>query len=610
MHKIVECVPNFSEGRDSKILNQIAESIKAVEGVKLLDVDPGADTNRTVFTFVGEPDFVLEGAFQAIKKASELIDMSKQTGAHPRMGATDVCPFIPVSGMTIEECVELAEKLGKRVGEELSIPVYLYEYAAKSPDRKNLANIRKGEYEGLAEKLNDPIWKPDFGPAKFNSKSGATVIGVREFLIAYNVTLNTKEKKYATDIALELREKGRPKRFGDIDPFYTNGTLIKHKEGEYYCGTCDSVVTNEEELFIHCQQQHDYDLKAILKENGMKTKGILGDNVIKPGLFKNCKAIGWYVDEYERVQISINLTNYKITSPYEVLEKTREMAAKRGLVVTGSEIVGLIPFEALYDAGVYYLKKQGKSAGVPIEDVLKTAVYSMGLNDVSEFNLEEKVLGLLTLKDRKLINMTTVDLINEVSRDTPAPGGGSVAAVASSLGAGLGSMVAGLTISKKEYQSVKDEMCVLGEKAQKVKDDLLKAVDDDTNAFNLYFSALKMPKKTDTEKELRKNAMLEGLKKAVDVPYKTALDSLEAIKLCKKIAELGNKNSVTDAGVGAEMALAGLRGAVFNVLINLPGIEDKVFVKEMKEKCNVLVKEGNEVTELVRKFVIDTINNM
>jgi len=607
MHKIVECVPNFSEGRDSKVLEQIADAIKTVDGVKLLDVDPGADTNRTVFTFVGEPEVVLEGAFQAIKKASEIIDMSKQTGSHPRMGATDVCPFIPVSNMTVEECVKLAEKLGKRVGEELSIPVYLYEYAAKTPDRRNLANIRKGEYEGLAEKLNDPNWKPDFGEAKFNAKSGATVIGVREFLIAYNVTLNTKEKKYATDIALELREKGRPKRFGDIEPFYTNGTLIKHKEGEYYCGTCDFVTANEEALFAHCTEKHNYDLKAILKENGMKTKGIAGNNVIKPGYFKNCKAIGWYVDEYDRVQISINLTNYKITSPHVVLEKTREMATKRGLVVTGSEIVGLIPFEALYEAGVYYLKKQGKSAGIPLEDILKTAVYSMGLSDVSEFNLEDKVLGLPSLKNRKLINMTTVDLIDEVSRDTPAPGGGSVAAVASALGVALGSMVAGLTISKKKYKNVKEEMCELGEKAQKLKDDLLKAVDDDTNAFNLYFSALKMPKSTENEKAVRKKSMLEGLKKAVDVPYKTAVDSLNSIKLCKTICELGNKNSVTDAGVGVEMALAGLRGAVFNVLINLPGIEDQLFVKEMKEQCDKLVKEGNELTEEVRKFVIKTI---
>jgi len=610
MNKIVECVPNFSEGRDKKVLDQIAEAIKSVDGVKLLDVDPGFDTNRTVFTFVGSPESVLEGAFQAIKKAAQLIDMSKHSGAHPRMGATDVCPFIPVSNMTVEECVELANKLGKRVGEELKIPVYLYEYAAKSPERKNLANIRKGEYEGLAEKLKDPAWKPDFGPAEFNAKSGATVIGVREFLIAYNITLNTREKKYVTDIALELREKGRPKRFGDIKPFYTNGTLIKHKEGEFYCGSCDATFKTEEELFSHCEKEHNYDLKAILKEHGMKTSGLVSEKVIKPGLFKNCKAIGWYVDEYDRAQISINLTNYKVTPPHIVLEKTRELAAERGLVVTGSEIVGLIPFEALYQAGIYYLKKQGKSAGIPLEDILKTAVYSMGLNDVSKFDLEEKVLGLPSLKDRKLINMKTVDLIDEVSRDTPAPGGGSVAAIASSLGAALGSMVSGLTISKKQYKAVKEEMCELGEKAQKVKDELIKAVDDDTNAFNLYFAALKMPKGTESEKKARKQAMLDGLKKAVDVPYKTAVDSLETIKLCKRIAEIGNKNSVTDAGVGAEMAMAGLRGAVFNVLINLPGIEDKAFVEEMKKKCDTLVKEGEEVLKSVRKTVIETIESM
>ena len=608
--KLVECVPNFSEGRNKKVINAIVEAIKSVDGVEVLDVDPGFDTNRTVITFIGEPEAVLEGAFRGIKKASELIDMSKHHGEHPRMGATDVCPFVPVSNITIEECVELAHKLAKRVGEELKIPVYLYEYAATRPERKNLANIRKGEYEGLAEKLKDPEWKPDYGPAEFNPKSGATVIGVREFLIAYNITLNTREKLYATDIALEIREKGRPKRVGNIKPFYTYGTIVKHKEGEFYCGNCDFVAKTQGELFEHCEKEHGYDLKALYKEHGIDYTNLVGKPAIKAGKFKFCKAIGWYVDEYERAQISINLTNYKITPPHIVLEEVRKLATERGLVVTGSEIVGLIPFEALYQAGVYYLKKQGKSAGVPLDDILKTAVYSMGLNDVSEFNIKEKVLGYPSLEDRKLINMTVKDLVDEVSRATPAPGGGSVSALASALGAALSSMVAGLTISKKKYLKVKELMAEIGEEAQKIKDELVKGIDDDTDAFNEYFVALKMPKNTEEEKRAREKAMLEGLKKAISVPLKTAENSLKAIEIAIRVAENGNINSITDAGVGGEVTYAGLRGAILNVLINLPGIEDKEFVNEMKEKTADLLTKGDKLIEELRAIVDKKMREM
>jgi len=610
MKQIVECVPNFSEGRDQKILDQIADVIRSVDTVQLLDVDPGADTNRTVFTFIGEPDTVVEAAFRAIKKAAELIDMSKHSGAHPRMGATDVCPFIPVSNITMEECVERAERLGKRVGEELEIPIYLYEYAATKPERKNLATVRKGEYEGLAEKLRNPEWKPDFGPARFNERAGATAIGVREFLIAYNVTLNTREKKYATDIALELREKGRPKRVGNIQPFYTNGTLVKHKENEFFCGSCDFIAKTPEELFAHCKDEHGYDLPAILDEHGMSTTNLAGKAAIKPGLFKNCKAIGWYVDEYHRTQISINLTNYKITPPHVVLEATRKLAADRGLVVTGSEIVGLIPFDALLQSGIYYLEKQGKSAGIPMDDILQTAVDSMGLNDVSPFHIHEKVLGYPDMTGRKLANMTAINLVHEISRDTPAPGGGSVSALSSAMGAGLASMVAGLTLSKKKYAAVKPEMAEIGTKAQAIKDSLLKGVDDDTDAFNAYFSALKLPKKTPTEKEKREAALQDGLKQAVKVPLKTAKDSLEAIGLCLRVVEKGNVNSVTDGGVGAETAYAGLRGAILNVLINLPGIHDEKFVSEMKTRCSELIEKGDKQIAKVRKKVLEKIESM
>lgn len=610
MKQIVECVPNFSEGRDQGILDQIAETVRSVDNVQLLDVDPGADTNRTVFTFVGEPDAVVEAAFRAIKKASELIDMSKHSGAHPRMGATDVCPFIPVSNITMEQCVEVAKKLGKRVGEELEIPVYLYEYAATKPERKNLATVRKGEYEGLPEKLANPEWVPDFGPVRFNERSGSTAVGVREFLIAYNVTLNTREKKYATDIALELREKGRPRRVDNIQPFYTDGTLVKHGENEFFCGTCEFVAKTPDELFTHCKNEHGYDLPAILDEHGMSTTKLTGKATIKPGLFKNCKAIGWYVDEYHRVQISINLTNYKVTPPHVVLEATRKLAADRGMVVTGSEVVGLIPYDALLQSGIYYLEKQGKSAGIPIDDILQTAVDSMGLNDVSPFHIHEKVLGYPDMSTRKLVNISAAELVHEISRDTPAPGGGSVSALSSAMGAGLASMVAGLTLSKKQYRTVKEDMAVIGTKAQSIKDSLLKGVDDDTDAFNAYFGALKMPKKTQIEKEKRETAMQNGLKQAVEIPLKTAQESLETIELCFQVVEKGNMNSVTDGGVGAETAYAGLRGAILNVLINLPGIHDGNFVSEMKDSCKDLIQKGDAVISKVRELVLEKIESM
>jgi glutamate formiminotransferase/formiminotetrahydrofolate cyclodeaminase len=583
--RIVECVPNFSEGRDKAIIDQITTAIEAVDGAKLLSVEMGADVNRTVVTFIGTPEAVKEAAFQAIKKASAVIDMQKHSGAHPRMGATDVCPFVPVEGVTMQDCVEISKEVGARVGKELEIPVYLYEESAQKPDRKNLASIRQGEYEGFKEKINDPHWKPDFGPAKFNAKSGSTAIGAREFLIAYNITLNTKEKQYAMDIAFELREKGRSARKNVDDTIYMRGDLMKYRENYYPCGDCDFVGKSMKETFEHCKKVHDYDLYELLREHDTDPENPIGRSVKTPGFFKHCKAIGWYVEEYGRAQISINLTNYKISPPHLVLEKARELAAQRGLVVTGSEVVGLIPFQAIYQAGKYYLQRQGRSTGVPVKDIIETAIFSMGLNDISPFKARDKIIGMPTIDDGHLVSLKTADLIHEVSRETPAPGGGSIAALAGSLGAALASMVSNLTIGKKGYENVWDELTQLAEKAQEIKDKLIRAVDDDTNAFNAYMTAKRLPQNTKEEIEERERAIQDGLKQAVMVPLNTAELSLEALITAKRVVEIGNRNSATDAGVGAQIAFTGVRGGIYNVLINLAQITDKKFIQDMKKKC-------------------------
>ncbi|RKZ29179.1 glutamate formimidoyltransferase, partial [bacterium] len=501
-NRVVECVPNFSEGRDLTIIEEITDAIKSVSDVELKDVDPGEATNRTVVTFIGTPDSVVEAAFLAIKKASEIIDMSKHHGAHPRMGATDVCPFVPVEGVTMDDCIELAKRLGKRVGEELGIPVYLYEYAATSEKRRNLAYIRRGEYEGLPEKLKDPKMKPDFGPAKFNAKSGATAIGAREFLIAYNITLNTKNKKLATDIAFELREKGRSVRADTDSPFYFKGDLIKYKEGYFPCVECDFrfVAKSLDELEEHYRKEHNFSIIELLAEHGTTPENIIGRSVKKRGYFDHCKAIGWFVEEYGRAQISINLTNYKITPPHIVLEKARELAAERGLVVTGSEVVGLIPYQAMLMAGKYYLEKQESSTGVPPEDIIKTAIFSMGLNDVARFDPAEKIIGLPQSPDDSLVRLGVKDFVDEVSRSSPAPGGGSVAALSGALGAALASMVANLTSSKCETTEDAAPYIGIAEKAQKIKEKLADAVDEDTEAFNDYLAALRLPKDTPEER--------------------------------------------------------------------------------------------------------------
>ena len=368
---------------------------RGVAGVRLLDVDPGADTNRTVVTFVGSPDAVVEAAFQAVKTAAHVLDMTTHHGAHPRMGATDVCPFVPVEGVSLDDCAALARKLGERVGRELAIPTYLYEHAASRPERRNLAVVRKGEYEGLQEKLKDPQWAPDFGPATFHPKAGALITGAREFLIAYNITLNSRDKNHASDIAFDLREKGRVARRGQKDAYYSSGEIIVYKDGKFPCGNCDFDGASFEETEAHCQKVHGYDLKQLLSLNDIDaSKGVVWRRVYRAGRFKECKAIGWYVESYKRAQLSINLTNYKVTSPMDVLEASRTMAVERGLVVTGSEIVGVVPFQALYQAGQRYLKAQGKSPFIPVADVLENAVFSMGLGDVAPFEIDKKVLGL------------------------------------------------------------------------------------------------------------------------------------------------------------------------------------------------------------------------
>ncbi|RKY75518.1 glutamate formimidoyltransferase, partial [candidate division KSB1 bacterium] len=479
MLKIVECVPNFSEGRDLAKIKQITEVVEATEGVKLLDVDPGKDTNRTVVTFVGEPDQVLEAAFQAIKRASEVLDMRTHKGAHARMGATDVCPFVPVSGITMEECAELARKLGKRVGEELGIPVYLYEAAASTPERENLANIRAGEYEGLPEKLKDPKWKPDFGPAEFNAKAGATVIGAREFLIAYNINLNTRDTKVAKEIAFTIREKGRLKRDA-------NGKIVKDEKGK---------------------------------------------KLRVPGKFKHCKAVGWYMEDFGRAQVSMNLTNFKITPPHIVFDECCRLATELGARVTGSELVGLIPLDALKEAGTYYLKKQGKTTAVPESELIHIAVLSMGLGDLYPFEKEKKVIEYQLDRKNDLTSMRIDDFADLLSTDSPAPGGGSVASLSGSLSSALSAMVAALTFDKKGYENVKDKMEEAGVRAQQLKEEFIRDVDRDTDAFNKIMAAMKLPKKSDEEKAARNKAIEDATKEATLVPFGVLKRSKEAAEL-------------------------------------------------------------------------------
>lgn len=545
MEQIVECVPNFSEGRNKSIIDAISKSIRSVAGVVLLDVDPGEATNRTVVTFIGSPEAVKESAFQAIQAAAELIDMTNHTGAHARLGATDVCPFVPVRGVTMEDCAAMAREVGRRVAQELGIPVYLYENAASRPERKNLAVIREGEYEGLSEKLKNPDWAPDFGEPTFNPRSGATVIGAREFLIAYNVNLNTKDRKLASDIALDIREQGRAKRDSE-------GRIVRDKNG-----------------------------KAI------KVAGRL----------EACKAVGWVIDEYQKAQVSINLTDYKVTPPHLAFETVREEARKRGLRATGSEIVGLVPLEAMLMAGRFYLTQQVRTTAVPEKELVRIAVESLGLKDVADFVPSEKIVDYQVMETSELMSMTLHDFCDELSTDSPAPGGGSVSALMGTLGGALVSMVASLAHGRKGMEQVKSEMEDVGNTAQRLKDRLAVLVDEDTRAFNRVIDAMRMKKKTDREKALRQQTIQMATKRAAQIPLEVAKTCMEVLELAEMVARKGNPNSVSDAGVAAQAAYAGVLGARFNVLINLPGIEDEAFRNGMTAQVEDLVSRARNCKE-------------
>jgi glutamate formiminotransferase/formiminotetrahydrofolate cyclodeaminase len=522
---LVECVPNFSEGRDKSVIDAIAAAISGTDGVRLLDVDPGADTNRTVYTFVGPPGAVSEAAFRAATAASTLIDMSKHRGAHPRMGALDVCPIVPVSGVTMDECVEVSRALGRRLAEALALPVYFYEYAATRPERRNLADIRAGEYEALPKKLADPAWKPDAGPAKFNPRLGATAVGAREFLIAYNVNVNTRDQKLANEVALNIREAGRLRRDA-------KGDVVKDAAGQ--------------------------DLRV-------------------PGRLKAVKAIGWTIEQYRQAQVSINLLSFRTTPLHVVYETTREEAARLGLVVTGSELVGLTPLAPLVEAGRYYLRKQGRSTGLPERELVELAVQSLGLSQLSPFDPDKRIIEYAVRVPGPLVSMTVERFVDEVSANSPAPGGGSVAALAGSLGAALAAMVANLTVGKKGYESAWESSSALAERAQAIKAQLLAAVDEDTRAFDDVLAAMRLPKGSDAEKSARSDAIAAAYEKATSVPLATAKLCLAALELAEQAAASGNRNSASDAGVGALVARAGLESALLNVRINLPSVREGAF---------------------------------
>ena len=556
--QLIECVPNISEGRDSKIIETVSQIVETVEGVKLLDVDPGKATNRTVITFVGEPEPVIEAAFRLIKKASELIDMSKHTGEHPRFGATDVCPLVPISGITLEETAKYAHKLGDRVGKELGIPGYFYETAAKEEKRKNLANCRSGEYEGLANKLSDPNWKPDFGPDKYSesvARTGATAISARDFLIAYNVNLNTTSTRRANAIAFDIREAGRVKREGN-------------------------PITG----------------KKVLDSNG--------EPVRVPGKLKAVKGIGWYIDEYGIAQISYNLTNITITSMHEAFDESCKAALERGIRVTGSEIIGLIPLQAMLDAADFYLIKQQRSLGVSESEKIKIAIKSLGLDDLKPFNPSEKIIEYMLENDeKKLIDFKLDDFADETAGESMAPGGGSISAYVGALGVSLGTMVANLSAHKAGWDDKWEFFSEWAEKGQAYKNKLLFLVDEDTNAFNKIIDGFRMPKDSDEEKLARKNAIEEATKYATEIPFQVMETAFNSMEVMQAMINDGLQNSLSDAGVGVLCAKTAVLGAYFNVKINAKDIKDRDFAENILAKAERIyqqtLKIENETVEYI-----------
>ena len=549
MKQLIECVPNFSEGSDLSIIKQITNEIESVEGVRLLDVDPGKATNRTVVTFVGEPISVIEAAFRAIKKAAELIDMRKHTGEHPRMGATDVCPLIPVANISMEETAEWSKKLGERVGNELEIPVYLYEDAQKNPERKNLSIIRAGEYEGFSKKILLSEWAPDFGKAIFNAKSGATVIGARDFLVAYNINLNTTSTRRANAIAFDVRESGRK-------------------------------IQNEK-----------------------------GEEIVQPGTLKSVKAIGWFIEEYGVAQISMNLTNVNITPIHIAFDEVCKKANERGVRVTGSELVGLIPLKSLLDAGRYFLEKQQRSVGVSEKEIIHIAVKSLGLDELSEFIPEKKIIEYLLNEEKqdKLVNLSLQEFANETASESPAPGGGSIAAYMGSLGISLATMVANLSAHKKGWDKRWKEFSAWAEKGQKIKDELLYLVDEDTNAFNKIMEAFSLPKSSEQEVKTRSEAIQNATKYATEVPLKTMILAYSSFPIIKAMAEIGNPNSISDAGVGALCARSAVIGAYMNVRINAAELKDEAFKKEILAKAEKIKNDAIKEEEAILKIVYAVI---
>ncbi len=563
--QIIECVPNFSEGRDMAVVKQITDEIEACEGVRLLDVDPGEATNRTVVTFVGEPEAVVEAAFRAVKKAGEVIDMRHHHGEHPRIGATDVLPLVPVSGITLEECAQLARKLAERIATETGIPCYCYEAAALKPERRNLAVCRAGEYEAIPEKLADPAKAPDFGARPYDesiARTGCTVVGARDFLIAVNFNLNTTSTRRANAIAFDVREKGRPERIGN-------------------------PITGE----------------IRRDENGKP--------VMIPGTLKGTKAIGWYIKEYGIAQVSMNITDINATPLHAAFDEVCRCAEARGVRVTGTEIVGLVPERALIDAGKHFLRKQHRSTGIPKEDILDIAIKSMGLSDLRPFEPKEKVIEYLLDADKdgadKLTALTVKGFADETLRESPAPGGGSVAAYMGALGAALGTMVANLSAHKPGWDDRWEEFSRWADKGVELEAELLHLVDEDTEAFNRIMAAFGMPKNTDEDKRLRSEAIQKATLFAAQVPLETMKASFKAFEICKAMAETGNPNSVSDAGVGALAARAAVLGAGLNVKINASSLKDKAQAEALINEANNLMAEADkaerEVMEIVEKLI-------